>query len=263
MQKHSGNRKNEKDIWNNKTLAYEYDRMAKSGHWRETVLNKIKKLEFSKDFKVLDIGAGPGTHSIPLSGEVRHVTSIEPADAMIDCLKENIKKLNIKNIDCIKKRWEDIDINSELNCPYDVVISSFSLSVYDLKDAIEKMNKCSTKYVYLLWHIGTPDWEKNYLELWKKLYKINYHTVPKTDYIFNLLYQMGIFPNIETYFIKSFYRFSCINHAVDYFKYEFNVSKINQENILRKYLKDKFYKENGHIVMKGFSSYAVIWWKKK
>ncbi len=252
---------NENKIWDNFTLAYEYDRMSKTGHWKEVFIDKIKKINFSSESKILDIGSGPGTHAIPLSSKVNHITAIEPAEAMMNCLKDNINKLKIKNIDCIKKRWEDVNLK-DLKCPYDVVLASFSLSMTDIKKSLIKMNNAASKYVYLIWHIGTPDWEKNYLKLWKKLHQSKYHTVPKTDCLFQILCQMEIFPNLETYNMESFYRFNSIEDALSYFKIEFHITNKKQEKILLDYLKKSTYKENGHVGMKGLSHYAVIWWKK-
>jgi len=252
---------NQDDFWNNTTLAYEYDRMSNMGHWKKIIVDKIKRLDFSSEYKILDIGSGPGTHAIPLSNKVKHITAIEKADAMIKCLKENIDKYNIKNINLIHSKWEDVEL-SDLKCPYDVVLASFSLNMNDIKESLIKMNNASSKYVYLLWHIGTPDWEKNYLKLWNKIHNISYHTVPKTDCLFQILYEMGIYPNVETYNMDSFYRFNSLDHALDYFKVEFQIKTKNQEKILLDYLQKTFYKENGHVVMNGFSNYAVIWWDK-
>jgi ubiquinone/menaquinone biosynthesis C-methylase UbiE len=262
MEKHNRNYLNCEKLWNNKDIVYEYDRMAQSSHWKHEVLRKIEYIKHSNKLKILDIGAGPGTHSIPLALKSHEITSVEPSETMLNCMIEKINKMGIKNIRFIKKRWEEVDLEKDLDCPYDVVIASFSLSTFDLKKAIEKINKASKRYVYILWHIGIPDWEKNYQDIWHKIHGKRYFEVPKTDLLFNTLCQINILPNIETYNMKSSYKFKNFNNAFDYFRNEFFINNSEQEEILRNYLKNRIEKENGHIKLKGSTKYAVVWWDK-
>ena len=97
---------------------------------------------------------------------------------------------------------------------------------------------------------GTPNFEMRYFE------------VPKTDLLFNTLCQINILPNIETYNMKSSYKFKNFNNAFDYFRNEFFINNSEQEEILRNYLKNRIEKENGHIKLKGSTKYAVVWWDK-
>ena len=221
MQMHNKNYLDCCELWNKGDIVQEYDRMAEIGHWKEIILRKIDRIKSVHNLKILDIGAGPGTHSIPLALKSHEVTAIEPSDAMLNCMRKKIEKKEIKNIRCIKKRWEEIDLEKDLDCPYDVVIASFSLSMFELKKAIEKIDKASARYVYIVWHIGLPDWEKNYRDIWQKIHGKRYYEVPKTDLLFNNLCQINIFPNIETYSMKSSYKFNSFDNAFEYFKNEF------------------------------------------
>jgi FkbM family methyltransferase len=94
--------------------------------------------------RVLDIGAGPGTLAIPLAPRVKEITVIEPGKGMVDLLKENMKKDGITNITCIEKRWEDIDINTDISGKYDIVLSSLSLTMEDIRQSLAKMNSVSS-----------------------------------------------------------------------------------------------------------------------
>jgi hypothetical protein len=77
---------------------------------------------------------------------------------MLYCLKENIKAEGLINVSWIHKKWEDVDLK-DLDAPYDVVVASFSLAMPDIREAVIKMNKVSSKYVYLNWFAGMPSWE--------------------------------------------------------------------------------------------------------
>ena len=90
-------------------------------------------MNITHESRVLDIGAGPGTLAVPLSGVVQHVTAIEPAQGMVDCLQENIRISGIKNITVLTETWEDVDISKDINPPFDVVVASYSLGFPDLR----------------------------------------------------------------------------------------------------------------------------------
>lgn len=232
--------------------------------WNDTIgFDKgIKNIPIKNNFKILDVGAGPGTHSIPLSKMVKHITAIEPSNGMINCLRERIRENEINNISCVQKRWEDVDLTQDLDCPYDLVLASFSLIMDDIELAIEKMMRASSCYVYLIWHIGMPSWEKLYVHLWKSLFQIPYYPIPKANCLFNVLNQMNIYPNIETFIMDNFYSFKTKNEAYNHFKNELMLTKKNQKYVLKNYLYSTLKKENGHFILDGSSHYAIIWWKK-
>lgn len=249
-------------VWERKDDAKRYESMVKRNNW-EYAQETIEGLDISPNSRVLDIGAGPGTLAIPLSEKVEHITAIEPSEGMMWCLKENIKERGISNITCVKKRWGDVDLEKDVSSPYDAVIASFSLGMLDIRNALEKMNKASYKYVCIYWFAGITSWERNYSVIWKKLHGEDYHPRPKCDCLFNVLYQMGIYPNVKIYPTDNANRFLDIKEAMDYFKTGFNVTNKRQEGILREYLSSKLHREDGYLVLKGSSNYAKIWWKKQ
>jgi len=226
------------------------------------VEKEMQKIPLQPNFKVLDIGAGPGTHAIPFSKKVDQVTAIEPSQPMIDCLIKRIKENNVENIKHINKQWEDVNINQDLDAPYDLVLASFSLIIDDIKLAIEKMMRVSSDYIYLIWHIGVPAWEKLYVELWKSLFNIPYTPVPKANCLFNVLNQMNIHPNIEIHTMDNYYKFKTKHEAFTHFNKELVLSKKKHRELLRNYLNKNLIKENGNFILDGSSNYAAIWWKK-
>ena len=54
------------------------------------------------DSSMLDIGAGPGSFTIPFAQHIKSVTAIEPSKGMVAVLKENAKELNVENINIIE-----------------------------------------------------------------------------------------------------------------------------------------------------------------
>lgn len=217
-----------------------------------------RKLDIDPGCSVLDIGAGTGRLTIPLAKIVKKVTAIEPSREMLKHLKENISKEGLTNITCINKRWEDI--NTEEIGTHDIVIASHSLSMSDIKDALSKMNDLAKRRVYLFTFAGN---RVNYGELWPKLYGEEYRPGPDYIYIYNVLYPMGIYANVEIYKQESMRKFSSLDDAVKYFCEIFDdVSTSRRENVLRAYLSEKLIEEDGGLCLKNESKNAMIWWKK-
>ena len=124
-------------IWESRESALRFWNMCRKE--RSRIDQTVWETDMSPSSRVLDIGAGPGTLAIPFAQKAAHVTAIEPAEGMCSVMKEKMTEFAVSNIDIVQKRWEDVDIASDLSGPYDVVIASFSLGMGDIQSAVEKM----------------------------------------------------------------------------------------------------------------------------
>lgn len=219
----------------------------------------ISKLDIDNECTVLDIGAGPGTLTIPLAKVVKHVTVVEPSGGMLGCLKENAAVEGLENITCINKKWEDVHPGEELG-EYDVVIASYSLSMEDMKAAILKMDTVARQSVHLYTFAGDRMWD--YTELWPKLHGEEYQAGPDYIYLYNILYQMGIHADVEISTTEHKQRFSDIGEAVEQWKESLDVSTPESEDIIRSHLTGKLVRENGALWSKKTMGSASISWKK-
>lgn len=247
--------------WNKRENAERYDSTSRS-EYDDRVKTTITGLDITKNSCVLDIGAGPGTLAIPLALLVKEITSVEPGGGMVDILKERMKKDGITNITALRKRWEDIDPAHDLTGQYDVVIASLSLTMEDIRLALQKMDAVSREYVYLFWFVDMPFWEKMYADLWEPLHGSEYHPGPKADCLFGVLYQLGIYANVEMLPLKKEYRFATPDEMTAFFRRRFNVTTPKQEQVLDNYLKPLIRKTGPEIVISGDSTFAKIWWRK-
>jgi len=250
------------DRWNDPEECRKFDRRVKEDNWKRS-RDMIRGMDLSKESRVLDIGAGPGTLAIPLAQSVEHVTALEPSEAMRSCLRENIRVYGLDNITIVPKTWEEADFVRDLSLPYDVVIASYSVGFEDLRVALQKMNDATSRYVYVYWFADSSPWEKNYAELWEKLHGVPYRSMGKYNVIYNLLYQMGIMANVDIYAEEGVDRFASLDDAVSDQRGGFNVTDGRQEAILREFLQGKMHFENGQYVLRGISHRARIWWRKE
>ncbi len=247
--------------WDRRENAERYDATSRSGYDPRIRLT-IDGLDVSRDARVLDIGAGPGTLGIPLASRVRDITAIEPGAGMAAILRERAAKEGVTNISCVQKRWEDIDIARDLAGPYDIVIASLSLTMEDIRAALEKMDAVSRHCVCLYWFVDLPFWEKMYADLWELLHGTPYYAGPKADCLFNVLYQMGIYPDVEILPLSKEYRFASHEEMNAFFCRRFSAESPAQQEEVKRYLAPLVREEASGIVIAGNSSFAKIWWKK-
>jgi ubiquinone/menaquinone biosynthesis C-methylase UbiE len=217
-------------------------------------------LNITPESRVLDIGAGPGTLAIPISKKVKHVTAVEPSNGMIEVLEENMADYSRNNISIIKKKWEDIDIEKDLDGPYDVIIASFSLGMPNIRKAIEDMLAVASGYIYLYWFAGNTSWDEHSIEIWPKLHGTEYYITPKCDVLYNVLYQMGIYPNMEIFTLGRTETYATLDEAVDNLSSHFSLKDEEQKKILEQYLEEKLKKENGNYIYDARSRRVKIWW---
>jgi len=248
--------------WDKRENAERYDANSRS-EYDARIRMTLDGLAVTRDSRVLDIGAGPGTLAIPLAPRVKEITAVEPGAGMVSILQERAARGGITNITCVQKRWEDIDPGRDLNKPYDIVIASLSLTMKDIRAALEKMDTVAKGSVCLYWFADMPFWERMYADLWEPLHGNPYYTGPKADCLFNVLYDMGIYPNVEMLPLSKEYRFSSRNEMQVFFNQRFNALSAKQQKIVRHYLTPLIREDGRGVVISGNSTFAKIWWKKQ
>jgi SAM-dependent methyltransferase len=226
----------------------------------ERILHDINCLPLKSSSNVLDIGAGPGTLAVPLASRVSHVTAVEPSIGMAEVMGEYAAEEGVSNLSVVQKRWEDIDIRTDLDGPYDVVIARHSLGIPDIRSAIKAMCEVSEGFIYLFWFAGTTDWEQSMAALWPRLHGREYHTHPKADILYNVLYSMGIYPNQETSQIDFTSRYSDFDAAMADFCERYHVTSAWQDEILREHISQLLSKRGSGLQHSVTTTQVKLWW---
>jgi hypothetical protein len=183
------------------------------------------------------------------------------AAGMADVMAEYAKGEGVSNLEIVGKRWEEIDPATDLDGPYDVVIASYSLGMPDIRAAIEAMCEASSRWVYLFWFAGATAWEQAMVDLWPELHGKEFRFGPKADVLFNVLYSMGICPNVETIQREHILRFPDLDAAVDEFREQYRITSPAQEQILRDYLSGVLSTNGDVLTHSGMMTRVKLWWE--
>ncbi|WP_051986427.1 class I SAM-dependent methyltransferase [Clostridium amazonitimonense] len=151
----------------------------------------------NKDYNVLEIGPGWGNYSYAIAEKVKKLTCIDISKAVINFVGTEGEKRNIFNMEFIHSKFEDFHAKDS----YDVVLGvNCFYRMKDMKSVIQKMTSYGKK-LRIIGMTSGPD-RQHYLELHEKFgYEID---SPRRDYIhiYNILYEMGLFPNVEVVDLK-------------------------------------------------------------
>lgn len=247
-------------IWESKKKAQQFLERSREDPGR--IRRVLRLLKPNKKSRVLDIGAGPGTLAVPIAQVAGNVTAVEPASGMAGVMKEYAKENGIRNLKIINKRWEDIDTAKDLDGPYDIVFASHSLGMPDIRTAIEKMNAVSAGKVSLFWFGGITSWERSMVDLWPQLHGRDYHPGPKADVLFNVLWSMGIYPEVTSGTLDHNRIYADIDTALEEMKEQLAISTPQQKKIVRSYLEQTMVTEKGRYILPGKSTGVCLWWCK-
>jgi SAM-dependent methyltransferase len=216
---------------------------------------KIMKLKHS--WTVLDMACGAGTLSIPLAYKVKEITAVDFSDTMLGILRKEARKLKLKNIKTINGAWADNWADKGIGV-YDVAIASRALALDDIRGAIMKLVNCARKRVYVSMASGEGPRDRRILEAIGR--KFN----PHVDYIYayNLLYQMGIRANVDFITDQKSKTFKNHESAFESYKWMIEAMTENEENLLKKYLKEHLVKHKDKWALDYGKKvrWAVIWW---
>jgi len=218
--------------------------------------NVIQRIKLNKDWTVLDIGCGTGALTIPMAKDVKHVTALDISKKMLGFLRERALKEKMSNITYLNKSWEDVVITKEYE--HDVVISSRSLGMFDLKEELTKIDRAAKWYAYVTWKTGKRKFEEG---VYKMLGR-EYHDYPSYIYICNMLYQMGIYANVEFFECKRVCRLN-LDDAIADWRCRIGDLCEEEEERLKEYLMENLTEtEEGTLISGEKSKWALIWWKK-
>ena len=220
----------------------------------------IERIDVSENDTLLDLGCGEGSITIPLAKMAKSVTGVDSAYKMLEILNEKAKKDNIRNITTIEEDLTKITIGNVGK--HDIVVASRSLNgVLNITETIANINEIADKYVYITL-FGPNNWKLE-KEFYQSINK-EYFEFPSHRYFFNILVDMGIYPNVENLNIGHEREYSNIEEALESGKWRLDTLIDEEKEQLYEYLEDILEEnENGKLSNPNDKAdWVLYWWKK-
>ena len=238
--------------------AVSFHKRAKKDDYHELLFSK---LILDENDSVLDLGCGEGSITLPLAQKVKNVTGVDSSPKMLELLNQRAQERGIKNVKTILKPLEDITYEEVGS--HDVVLASRSLNgIIPIRKTLQSINKIANKYVFITL-FGPENW-KIEGEFNEYIGRENKH-FPGHNYLFNILFNMGIYANVERLDIKAYREYDNIEEAMDNGKFRLDLLNNEEKDKLKEYLEKILTKdsETGKLYnKKDKADWILIWWKK-
>ena len=219
-------RRKDPSFWNNRAPAF-------SKHAGESDYEKhfLDLMQPQPSWSVLDVGCGSGTLAVPLAGRISQVTALDFAPGMLALLRQRCQDGGITNITTILGRWEDDWQQLGIGC-YDVAISSRSIVVDDLHEALIKLDRAARQRVYISAMVGDgPNDRRIFNAVGRELKR-----GPDYIYVYNFLHQMGIYANVSFITSSEWLSYKSIDEAIEGMRWMFDELTAEEETRLKNYL---------------------------
>lgn len=238
--------------------AKNFHKVSKKDDYHELLFSK---LVLNKNDTVLDLGCGEGSITLRLAKQVKEVMGVDSSVKMLELLNQRADKEKIMNVYTIHESLENISY--EQLGDYDVVLASRSLNgIKPIDKTLKTMDKIANKYVFLSL-FGPDNW--NIQNEFLKYIGKKPNEFPGYNYIFNILFNMGIYANIEKLNIKSYREYDSIEEAMNNGKFRLDLLNRKEKEALREYLKKILKKDSktGKLYnINDKADWILIWWKK-
>jgi len=208
---------------------------------------------------VLDVGAGTGRFSFALAPLAEHVTAVEPSAAMLDYLRRDASDKGLSNISYVQTTWQDASEDLEA----DIVICSHVLyPIRDIAPFLAKLQRATRQacYIYLrATHIDAAT-----APLWQHFHGGERRLPPGYIHALDVLYDMGIYANVEIVMLPPSLRYPSLDIAVTELMEQLILPDDEKTRVELRTLLEGWLVERGGMLVPPMQEVvcAIIWWEK-
>jgi hypothetical protein len=149
--------------------------------------------EVSPSTTVLDVGGGAGRFALPLALRCRHVTVVEPSPSMGGSLRQIAAGAGIDNVSLAAKTWQEAEVE-----PADVVLSAHVIyMIEDIHGFVAKLVDHAREKVLMPTFMRPP--MARYAPFWRRVHGEVRVELPGAAEFMQVLWEMGIYPNLEMF----------------------------------------------------------------
>jgi len=220
----------------------------------------LDRVGIDSETTILDIGCGPGNLAVPLAKSAKSITALDPAEAMLEKLEQRAEREGVTNIRTLNKDWDKAVLDGDI-VPHDIVLSSYSLIMKDVGEALAAMNAAAERTVCLFWFAGRECF--GYDKFWPALFGEEYTAGPDHTFLLNVLNSMDIYPEVSIIPQQHVTRYADLDDAVQCWTDNLYVSSPEEQDIIREILLKTLCMQKGAPVLSRDVQSAMIWWSKE
>lgn len=180
------------DFWD--LRAQEYNKSSSKNNSLTSRENQVEEFLdkglISCSSTVMDIGCGTGQLAITLAKSVKEVVALDFSEKMLVYARENAKKAGVQNIRFVQADWKTIAFDER----FDFVLASMSPAINEPADLYKMMALCKG-FCYLSAFVERSSWLR--AKLYHLIDQSYLHQFHKINYIFNILWTKGFFPELS------------------------------------------------------------------
>lgn len=243
-------------FWNRLKANWYRRGLERSGFPAAAMSVILPRAQRCKSF--LDVGSGCGTLAIPLARAGKKVTALDASKAMIDILKDDMKKQDIRGIRPVLSEWDKADLKA-----HDAVLcANVPTLLAEPEKAIERMDSLARKAVFIIENADPHGDKFYYRELYPLLFGRPFGE--RADYFktYSALHSLGIYANVEIIEYDFDQPFIDLDEAVEFWKEYIGIVTEEHDRKLREFLTKKLVRRKGELIARFHKKSAVMWWTK-
>lgn len=195
-----------KDFWDRR--AKHFHRSTQGSVSSDPLFLKLRH-EVTPATMVLDVGAGTGRFTLALAPHVRHVIAVEPNAVMLGYLRRDATEQGLENISYYQKSWQDApgDLSADI-----VICSHVLYPIRDIVPFLEKLRSVARAACYI--YMRSTHVDAVTAHLWQHFHGDERRLPPGYIHALDVLYDMGIYTNVEVVKLPSFTAYTTLEEAV-------------------------------------------------
>lgn len=198
-----------------RTSADFWERRARGFHrsTKDTVSRDLFYLRLSEkvnsQISLIDVGAGTGRFSLALAPHVDHIIAVEPSKAMLDFLRQDALDKDLRNISFVQSTWQEAPTNLKTDI---VICSHVVYPIRDIAPFLLKLHQASLQSCYI--YARATHMDALTADLWQHFHHDERCLPPSYIHVLDVLYEIGIYANVEVVSLPPSLRYSSLDVAV-------------------------------------------------
>ena len=174
------------DFWQPYARFFRLDPRRQDDPVLELLLSMVEPGETA-----LDVGGGAGRMALPMALNCKRVHVVEPSNSMIKQLRESSAEAKIENVSVTQAVWEDAEVDVE-----DLILCAHVVyGVANIEPFLRKLEAHARSLVILLAFVESP--MNRISRFWKPVHGEKRIDMPALPELVNVLWEMGIFPDVQ------------------------------------------------------------------